>query len=123
MTNNLVYRVDMIDVNEDGTIEIIDIPGFSREYPFTFQYKLYLTFEENEERIRQLLFYNSAIKFDYTPRFLKYLENRRLLYEKVSRKYLPLVCTIMHSDFSEFSKSKIIQRIELELNRLYPYKG
>ena len=55
MARNLRSRIDMPYVNEDGTIEVIDT-DFISDYPFTWQYKLYETFEENMKRLHSVLY-------------------------------------------------------------------
>lgn len=121
MANSLVIQIDMIPINEDGTIEIFDRPFISGEYPFPFQYKLYLPFEENEKEILRILFGKRKVAFEYGPRLGKYLENRKALYEEARTKYLSMVSDIENSDFRPFTKMKLIREIDLELNRLYPY--
>lgn len=123
MPNNLVTRIDMPHVNEDGTIEIIDIPSWT-EFSFTFQYKLYLTFEENLQNIFQRLFSIPPENYELSNRFLKYIENRKKLYEEVSKEYLPRINKIMQSPkLSIQEKNKLIKNIDLEINLLYPYEA
>lgn len=123
MANNLVERIDLAFINEDGTIEIIDSGSICHEYPFNFQYKLYLPFADNQTAILKTLYQNPPKHFSYTQRFFKYLENRSLLYYEVSKKYFPIIKGILDSDFSEATKKLLIQKIDLELNKIYPYKN
>lgn len=121
MANSLVVQIDMLPINDDGTIEIFDRPFISGEYPFPFQYKLYLPFEENEKEILRIIFGKRKAAFEYGPRLSKYLENRKALYEEVHEKYFTLVSGIEDSEFRPFTKMKLIREIDLELNRIYPY--
>ena len=122
MTNSLVVRIELFDINENGTIEIFDTPALFKEYPFTFQYKLYLPFSENEKSILEMLFFNAPVIYEFSPKLLEYFKNRKALYEEVSAKYLPIIKAIEDSDFSKATKRELIQKIDLELNRIYPYK-
>ena len=122
MTNNLVIRIELFAINKDGTIEIFDTPAFLREYPFTFQYKLYHSFHENEKSILEMLFLNATVLYEFSPKLIEYFKNRKSLYEEVSKKYLPIIKAIEDSDFSKTTKRELIQKIDLELNRLYPYE-
>lgn len=122
MPNNLVTKIDMPHVNEDGTIEIIDIPSWT-EFSFTFQYKLYLPFEENLKAIFQRLFSIPPENYELSDRFSKYVENRKSLYEEVAKDYLPRINKITTSkNLSIQEKKELIKNIDLELNRLYPYE-
>ena len=112
MANSLVVQIDMVPINEDGTIEIFDRPFLSGEYPFPFQYKLYLPFEENEKQILKILFGNKKVNFEYGPRLSKYLENRKALYEEAHEKYFTMVSDIENSDFRPFTKLKLIREID-----------
>ena len=123
MTNSLVVRIDLFAVNENGTIELIDTPTFLSEYPFTFQYKLYLPFEENEKKILKMFFYDASVNYEYSARLLKYFENRKALYDEVSKKYLPLVHGIQNSEFSKLTKELLIKIIDFEISKLYPYEA
>lgn len=123
MTNILVSRVDIFELNENGTIDVMTSTAFLNEYPLTFQYKLYLTFGENEKNFLKMIFGDISVQYSYSANLQKYFENRRALYDEVSRKYYPLVFQIMTSSFSERAKNDIIRTIDLELNRLYPYEG
>lgn len=120
MPNNLVTRIDMTHVNEDGTIEIIDIPSWT-EFSFTFQYKLYLSFEENLANIFQLLFSIPPENYELSARFQKYIEDRKKIYPEVSKEYLPIVNGITQSKMSPHTKKLLINKIDLELNQLYNF--
>lgn len=121
MTDNFVFKLDMCAVNDDGSIEITDLPFLGREYPFNFRYKLYLPFEENENEILNTLYKVPPEKFVYTPRFERYLNNRKSLYDEVCKKYLPLIEAIQNVDFPKSTKDFFIENIDLELSRIYPY--
>lgn len=121
MANSLVVQIDMLPIRDDGTIEIFDRPFISGEYPFPFQYKLYLPFEENEKEILRIIFGNRKANFEYSERLGKYLENRKVLYEEVHKKYFGIISSIESSDFSPLTKRRLIQTIDLELNQIYPY--
>lgn len=122
MSNNLVTRIDLVHVNEDGTIDIIDTPSW-HDYPFTFQYKLYLSFEENLANIFRILFENPPSNYEFTPRFQTYIENRKIVQSKITKEYLPIVNAISQSGMSIKAKQCLIHQIDLELNQLYPYKA
>lgn len=121
MSNDSVIKIDMVHVNEDGTIEVIDMPSWT-EFPFTFQYKLYLTFEENLQTLFQLLFSIPPENYELSSRFHKYVENRKELYEEVSKEYLPIVSSITQSKMSPQTKRNLINELDLKLNQLYPYE-
>ena len=121
MTNSFVIQINLVHINDNGTIEVIDSFSWT-EFSFTFQYKLYLPFEENLKSIFQLLFSIPPEKYELSGRFKKYVENRINLYEKVSKEYLPLIDAINSSKMSFQAKKALIEKIDLELNRLYPYE-
>ena len=120
MANNLRYRIDMPYVNEDGTIEVIDT-DFISDYPFTWQYKLYETFEENMKRLLSLLYSIYPEEYELTPRFQAYVNNRRVLFNQV-QDYRKIVEEIQCSKNYDFEKKAMIKNIDMVLNKLYPYK-
>lgn len=115
------YTIDMPHVNSDGTIDVIDLQSCFCDYPFTWQYKIYDSFQSNQKRLLNMLFGRDTVEVAFTERFSHYLENRKLLYEEASQKYFNIVQSILNADFSSYSKKKLIQEIDLALNMLYPY--
>lgn len=120
MSNDFVTKIDLVRVNEDGTIEVIDSPSWT-EYPFKFQYKLYLPFVENLKSIFQRLYSIPPEHFKLSNRFIKYVENREALYAEVSKEYLPIINEINQSSKTPEEKRHEIEKIDLKLNQLYPY--
>ena len=116
----LRHRIDMLFVNDDGTIEVIDTDTIS-DYPFTFQYRLYETYEENMQRLLRILFSMCPEKYELTPRFQEYVDNRMALFDKV-RDYRNVVDEIKCSNNFEFEKKSMIRSVDQLLNKLYPYK-
>lgn len=123
MSLHALRNIDLVHINENGTVEIIDLADFYFEYPHTWQYKLYKTFDENVASILGVLYQNSKMPYSFTKRFENYLTDRQSLYNEVASKYLPLVTAISNSDFSELKKRHMLIEIDLELNRIYPYNG
>ena len=120
MANDLRYRIDMPQVNEDGTIEVIDT-DFINDFPFTFQYKLYETVEENMKRLFSILYSIYPEHYELTSRFKAYVENRAELFEK-AQDFLPTINCIKTSKLTDYDKRRMIKKIDLMLNELYPYK-
>ncbi len=114
-------RIDMVYVNEDGTVEIIDSSDACSEYPFTWQYKLYYSFEENEKIFLSMLYHDPDSHYATSPRFQKFLENRKSLYDEARHLYFPMIYLIENSNLSTITKKAIINKIDLELNQKYPY--
>ena len=119
MANILRYRIDMPYVNDDGTIEVIDTDLIA-DYPFTWQYKLYETEEENMKRLFSILYSVYPEKYELTPRFQAYVDNRKALFDKV-QDYRNIVEEIKCSKNFEFDKKIMIKTIDEILNKLYPY--
>ena len=119
MANSLRYRIDMPYVNEDGTIEVIDT-DFIADYPFTWQYKLYETEEENMKRLLSVLYSIYPETYELTPRFRAYVDDRKALYDKVE-DYRKIVEEIKCSNNFEFEKKVLIKSIDEFLSKLYPY--
>ncbi len=121
MATFLSYTIDMPNVNEDGTIDVIDLQSCLLDYPFNWQYKIYEPFQSNKDRLTNMLFGRSDVDVTFTKRFAHYLKSRENLYEEASKKYLNMVQSILESDFSTYDKEKLVREIDLLLNRLYPY--
>lgn len=121
MTNSLVVQIEMLCINENGTIELFDRPLILRDYPFPFQYKLYLDLKENKKEIAKIFSRNKQMDFEFGPKLIKYFENRQALYDEVHAKYYPMISSIRDSELSPFVKMQLTRLIDLELNRLYPY--
>lgn len=121
MSNNLVKRINLVAINDNGTIKIIDTDSWY-EYPFDFQYKLYLSLNENLDLILSLLYDVSPTRYELSRELFRYLQDRAALFGEVSLKYLPLVNAINNSLLSSHTKTLLIEKIDLELNQIYPYK-
>ena len=121
MANNLRYRIDMPFVNEDGTIEVVDTDYIS-DYPFTFQYRLYETEEENMKRLFSMLYSVYPEKYELTPRFRAYVDDRKALFEDV-KDYRNVVEEIKCSKNFTHEKTAMIREIDKVLNILYPYES
>lgn len=120
MARDIRYRIDMPYVNDDGTIEVIDT-DFISDYPFTWQYRLYETFEENMKRLLSILYSVYPENFELTPRFQRYVDDRVKLFDKVS-DYRTVVEEINSSKLPPHEKKEAIRKIDQVLNILYPYK-
>ncbi len=120
--SNLV--IDMVYINDDGTVELIDITsGNWIEHSIRWRYKLYYDFSENQNRLFEAFNCNSVINFKASKRFHLYLEDRKLLFKEVSNNYLPMINSVLNSDLSEKGKKDIINLIDIELNKKYPYSN
>ncbi len=120
MARNLRYRIDMPYVNEDGTIEVIDT-DFISDYPYTWQYRLYETYEENMKRLHSVLYSVYPEKYELTPRFQRYVDDRMQYFDKV-KDYRTVVDEIKSSKLPEHEKKEAIRKVDQVLNILYPYK-
>lgn len=123
MSTHTLRNIDIVHINENGTVDILDLADSYFEYPHTWQYKLYNTFEENVLSMLSILYQENSLPYSFTKRFKDYLDERQSLYSEVVAKYLPIVSAICNSDFSEYLKKSMLNEIDFELNRLYPYRG
>lgn len=116
-------KIDFVYPKADGTIQIFDVNDWGYEYPFPWRYKLYNTFEENEKDFLSILYKDISLPYSLSDRMQQYLDNRKALYDEISKKYLPLIKIIRDSDldFSPEKKKKLIKEIDDGINQLYPF--
>ena len=114
-------KIDFVNIDENGMLYVFDINDFVFEDPFPWRYKLYYPFEENEKSLLSILYDDITLEYKLSNRFKKYIENRKALYDEVSKKYLPMVNFILNSDFPQLTQKKLIEIIDINLNKLYPY--
>ncbi len=123
MNNVSKLVIDMLHVNDDGTIELIDVANNWPEYPIRWRYKLYYDFNKNKNRLFESFHFNSNCEFKISKRFYIYLEDRAILFNEVYNNYQPMINSILNSDFSKEGKKAMIEIIDLELNKIYPYSN
>lgn len=141
MAKEFCYRIDLISINKDSSIEVqdIDLKGLC---PHTFYYRLYETYEENVSRLLHRIYaflpdeealtpeiqellpqkgIHFPEDFDFTPRLRAYLEERKSYFEKV-KSFRALVCEIASLSIPEHKKEVAIFKLNETLNILYPYR-
>ena len=116
---NLVTRMDIAYIYDDGTIDIWDTNDVSKEYPFRFRYKLYLSKSENLRNIFGWLFESYPNNYELTPKFKDYIDNRATLFEEISTKYASAVNDI--KKLSPEKKKSAYNALDSLLNIMYPY--
>ena len=79
------------------------------------------TEEENMKRLFSMLYSVYPEKYELTPRFRAYVENRKALFNEVL-DYRKVVEEIKCSKNFAYEKKSMIRRIDDVLNILYPYK-
>ena len=140
MAKEFCYRIDLICVNKDNSIEVqdVDLKGLC---PHTFCYRLYETYEENVQRLLrrvysflpeeealtpeiQELLSQKGIHFPedfgFTARLQSYLDERKSYYGQVA-KYRELVHEIESFSIPEHTKAVAIYKLNQALDILYPY--
>ena len=116
-----VRKIDMTFLENDGSIRVNDTKDFCRDEALKWRYNFCSSYEENEKNLLLLIYGKTDVSYTPSSKLANYLENRRAIHEKVSA-YRSLIKSISGSDVPSHVKTALLNTVNAELHRLFPYK-